>query len=741
MQQGCFTKLTNKHRNIHFITKGKNEGGWQMKYQILSGVFILAVLTCFAAPAFGQVNVVDQSYLAPGGNVEPGDAAVMVAGGGPPTLPILGDGIVIMKFQVCDVDPLADDRSDVAINQMVIDNLGSATDTDITQVMVIDGHGFAVGAVAVPAPNAANANISFTATVSPFQDTHVIPDDQCEVFSVAVKTEVTATLGNGLGDTERHTLRLRVTLSMDETVGSSTPLPTDFEESVTDGAPEYICNCGINNVTDDMYVVNPLMPGMTGVVSRFTICDSDSNEHNLYIDQITMKQGDQGSAEETDFATINVYRVESSGRTQLAAFTPDIAFNRRGAGDAILAAGQELIVTDDSCIVFEVDAQLSQYAFKGRLIQLEFNLDVEEPRGQTIGGPGTSPVLGIAPEIQTHVPTPIGKGMITIPSTIILGSPGDIPIGVQGIPIPGLGTLQVGPTGAFHFDPSVIQILEIVGVGDYTVEAVQIDNRRGEARFTVRIDPAEAPNGINNGSVAIIRVQGVGKPGDRTRLYMNFDQVTDADNNVLADASYPLTLSNVGVVEGQVRLVPHGDVDGDGHTTVSDALLLADQLILGSPCAGLTDEQKVIADVAPPYAAVDVTPTCSGDNPTLTSADVAQIAKLAITTAAAGLAVSGGMHGPIVTALHVSQIQTTVRFGSIAFRAQGTGLSSMEVQLYSLTGRQILAGKSTGNLLMVRAHDQFGKALANGVYLYVVTVHGMDGSVVRSEVRKLVILH
>jgi hypothetical protein len=30
--------------------------------------------------------------------------------------------------------------------------------------------------------------------------------------------------------------------------------------------------------------------------------------------------------------------------------------------------------------------------------------------------------------------------------------------------------------------------------------------------------------------------------------------------------------------------------------------------------------------------------------------------------------------------------------------------------------------------------------MANGVYLYVVTVKGWDGSIIRSEVRKLVIL-
>ncbi len=725
-----------------------------MKHRILSSILVLGLIAIFAVPAFGQVSIKDLGYLAPGGNVEPG-ANVDMLPGTPPDPVELGDGIIIMKFEICDQDPLADDRSDVALTQLDVDNLGTATEFDIEQIMVIDENNFIVGSVVSPTtPLDENFNIAFSAEIVLELD-RIIPDNQCEVFSVAVLTHPTAELdfdtpspGSPYGDPDLHTLRLRVRVHFHEDIGSADPASTDFTESVTDGAPEYICNCGINAVTDDMYVVNPLMPGMEGVVSRFTVCDNDSNEYNLYLNQLFMKQGDLGSAEHTDIATIKVYRVESSGRTQLAAFTPTVAFNRRGLGDPILggpspAAGgpydydHVIIVTDDSCAVFEVEAEVSTFAFKGRLIQLEFNISAQEPRDTQIGEDG--PVSGIDPEIETSVPTVIGKGMIMLPSTIVLGSPGDIPLNVQGIPIPGLGSLQVGPTGALHFDPAVIRILEIVGVGDYVVEAVDIDNRRGEARFTVRIDPAEAPNGLSNGTVAIVRVDGVGDPGDRTRLFLNFDQVTDAFNNVLADANNALTLSNVGVIEGQVRLVPPGDVDGDGFTTISDALLLAEQLILGTPCAALSDEQKVIADVAAPFADIDVTPTCTGTNPTLTSADVAQIAKLSITTAAAGVA-SSAVKMASVKPLQVSQVQTAMRLGLLEFRAQGTGIAGMEVQLFSLSGRALATEQTTGNRLMVRAQDASGKALANGVYLYVVTVHGQDGSAVRSEVKKLVIL-
>lgn len=704
-------------------------------------------MATFAAPAFGQGEIKDLNYLAPFGAVEPGDDTGML-GAAPPALPALGSGIVVMKFEICDVDPLADDPSDIIIDEFIVDNLGSATDLDIEEVMILEDAGFdvgAAGAITTTAHPTAGQNIGFQAIID--ANDHVIPDNQCETFSVAVKTFGTDTLPGDGDDSHRHTIRLRVTVVYAEAIGSPRDgtLFTNFTEVVTDGAPEFVCNCGVNRVSDDMYVVNPLMPGMMGVVSRFTACDEDSNEDNLNITQITLKQGDMGNAEFPDIATIKVFRVESSGRSQLAAFTPTAAFNRDGAGDAILdsligSPGHAIIITDDSCAVFEVEAEVSQYAFKGRLIQLEFDLSTEEPRGTQVGvGVPANPVVVdfVDPEIQTNVPTPIGKGMVVLPSTIVLASPGDIAVGVAGIPIPGLGTLQVGPTGAFTFDPSVIQILEIVGVGDYVVEAVDIDNRRGLARFSVRIDPAEAKNGISNGTVAIIRVDGVGDPGERTLLGLNYDIITDSANIILSDANNPLTISNVGVVEGEVRLVPPGDVDGDGFTTVRDALLLADQLIQAVPCNSLSDEQKTIADVSAPFSDIDDTPTCSGDDPTLTSADVAQIAKLAIT---GGGVSSSAVEAARVMPLNVSQIMTAARFGSLEFRVQGAGITSMEVDMFSLSGQHILNDQAAGNRLMVRAQDSYGRQLANGVYLYTVTVYGANNEAIRSEIKKMVIL-
>jgi hypothetical protein len=50
----------------------------------------------------------------------------------------------------------------------------------------------------------------------------------------------------------------------------------------------------------------------------------------------------------------------------------------------------------------------------------------------------------------------------------------------------------------------------------------------------------------------------------------------------------------------------------------------------------------------------------------------------------------------------------------------------------------VATATSAGSELLYR-HDERGQRLAKGVYLYVVTLYGRDGSVWRSEVRKLVV--
>jgi len=80
--------------------------------------------------------------------------------------------------------------------------------------------------------------------------------------------------------------------------------------------------------------------------------------------------------------------------------------------------------------------------------------------------------------------------------------------------------------------------------------------------------------------------------------------------------------------------------------------------------------------------------------------------------------------------------QAPVRNSGAYFVVEGVGVAQTTVHVFSLTGKLVFSDSAPGNVVA------FGKAseLANGVYLYVVTVKGADGQTVRSKIQKLVVL-
>jgi hypothetical protein len=77
------------------------------------------------------------------------------------------------------------------------------------------------------------------------------------------------------------------------------------------------------------------------------------------------------------------------------------------------------------------------------------------------------------------------------------------------------------------------------------------------------------------------------------------------------------------------------------------------------------------------------------------------------------------------------------------FRAMGTGIEGIRVQVFDLSGRAVFDRETSGGVtsLIFDGLDQKTKApLANGVYLYLVTVRGRNGEIWEERVRKLVIL-
>jgi len=79
--------------------------------------------------------------------------------------------------------------------------------------------------------------------------------------------------------------------------------------------------------------------------------------------------------------------------------------------------------------------------------------------------------------------------------------------------------------------------------------------------------------------------------------------------------------------------------------------------------------------------------------------------------------------------------------GTIRFVVEGTGIAELKVEVFNLAGASIYnSGFVAGHELVWNLLSDEGLPVANGVYLYVVTVRGYNGEVLRSQVKKLVVL-
>jgi hypothetical protein len=76
-----------------------------------------------------------------------------------------------------------------------------------------------------------------------------------------------------------------------------------------------------------------------------------------------------------------------------------------------------------------------------------------------------------------------------------------------------------------------------------------------------------------------------------------------------------------------------------------------------------------------------------------------------------------------------------VKFTGSRFVVEGLGIASVEARVWNLAGKLVFSGKANGSALAID-----GVTLANGVYLYAVTVRGADGQALVTAVRKMVVL-
>mgnify|MGYP002278000472 CR=1 FL=1 len=78
--------------------------------------------------------------------------------------------------------------------------------------------------------------------------------------------------------------------------------------------------------------------------------------------------------------------------------------------------------------------------------------------------------------------------------------------------------------------------------------------------------------------------------------------------------------------------------------------------------------------------------------------------------------------------------------GTTQFVVSGSSVAGLSVQVYDLSGAAVFTKTTSGQTLTFRGLGTDGQLLANGVYLYVVTVKGINGQSATTQVKKLVVL-
>lgn len=87
--------------------------------------------------------------------------------------------------------------------------------------------------------------------------------------------------------------------------------------------------------------------------------------------------------------------------------------------------------------------------------------------------------------------------------------------------------------------------------------------------------------------------------------------------------------------------------------------------------------------------------------------------------------------------LRMKRIDSIVTKDRVRFRVQGSGVTSIQVRIFDLSGKQVFdSPENLGTAL----DWHYPSSIANGVYLYVVTVKGTDGRRTTSKTHKLVVL-
>ncbi len=75
------------------------------------------------------------------------------------------------------------------------------------------------------------------------------------------------------------------------------------------------------------------------------------------------------------------------------------------------------------------------------------------------------------------------------------------------------------------------------------------------------------------------------------------------------------------------------------------------------------------------------------------------------------------------------------------FEVEGEGVQSVQLEVFNLAGKRVFdSGEVEGKTFQWHLQNEKGQVVANGVYLYIVTVRGFNDEILRSRVQKLIVL-
>ncbi|MEM7827077.1 MAG: hypothetical protein QXQ40_02535, partial [Candidatus Aenigmatarchaeota archaeon] len=71
---------------------------------------------------------------------------------------------------------------------------------------------------------------------------------------------------------------------------------------------------------------------------------------------------------------------------------------------------------------------------------------------------------------------------------------------------------------------------------------------------------------------------------------------------------------------------------------------------------------------------------------------------------------------------------------------EGSGIASVKLEIFNLAGAKVFEQEAFGNTLEFHAIDDRGQPLANGVYLCIIVVRGFNNEIIKSQIKKIVVL-